>query len=347
MSDPAGLHLLLEALRAEARGAKLPADRLEPAAVEAALAIAARNKILSRVAGAFSGANHDQHFADQKLAVFGSNSIVIRETIRLCALLRREEIGFAVVKGPFQQNAIYGDYFVRGALDIDLLVGRKDFLRTRAVLQADGYHLLSRSVWWWAFLGEQHLARTGPSGTAVDLHWSLHQPGTPVSREAGRFITEARHLRHNGIDVPILSERHTALLTVVSMAKAIYNREPAGAYLLDLFAMLKAGSPEAVGSFADYARTAGLGGHAAIALRGLGDTFDIDISQSANTLPGTSRDELLGLIFTPEAPGLRMVRRRTLVWEFCDRNIWLYALELGRMGAAQIALKMFERQPAM
>jgi len=351
MSERAGLDILFDALRARQRGETVSLEGVPATAIGAAIAIAGHNKITSLVAQPLIGFEPSREVFDQhKLTAFYNNSMILRETLRVCGLLERARVRHVVVKGPLQQNLIYGDYFVRAALDIDVLVHRGDYVRARTALQGGDYTLLSPSIWWWAFLGEQHFDRPGVPGSSVDLHWSLHQPGTPASREAGRFIDEARRVRHNGVDIPILSDRHAALLAVISIAKALYNREPAGAHLLDLFAMLKSGAPEVVGSFMAEARQCGLGGHAAIALRALGHIFDADFSPSANgrpVLPGTTPDELVGLMFTPEAPGLKIARRRTLVWEFCDRNLWRYGLELGRMGAAQVALKMFERQPAV
>ena len=152
-------------------------------------------------------------------------------------LLRARQIDFVFLKGPFQQQLLYDDHFMKPSGDVDVLVSPAGFFPARDALRSIGYEVAgkSRSVWWVRFLGEQHMTRgDGPRPSTVDLHYRLQQPGSPSPRDADGFLRRKRQLEIAGATVPFTSAADTLLLSCISVAKALFNREPCAGYVCDV-----------------------------------------------------------------------------------------------------------------
>jgi hypothetical protein len=160
------------------------------------------------------------------------------------------------------------------------------------------------------------------------------------------LLDEAQEVEVGGMKIPTLNARSGMLLCTISIAKALYNREPSGAYLCDLYAGLMAATPLAINSFFTLARTAGLGGHAAVSLRLMNEVFGLGLALGDNhrsVLGAVAGDDLVRMVLLPRDPATRWPKRRQMLWEFCERQPMRYSRELARVFGSEVARRVFER----
>lgn len=95
------------------------------------------------------------------------------------ACLGSAGLPFVVVKGPVLVERLYASPDLRSYVDLDLLVRPTDLGAAVSALEAGGCILLDAN---WPLLqraGVHELRLLGPTGGAIDLHWSLGKgPGT-------------------------------------------------------------------------------------------------------------------------------------------------------------------------
>ena len=102
---------------------------------------------------------------------------LVGKQLKLYRRLKENGIAVAIFKGPVLSQMAYGDMSLRQAGDIDVLISRRDFDRTRQVLETLGYQMTPSLTG--AQLGS-HLAShceiqfvRDDWFTVVDLHWAL------------------------------------------------------------------------------------------------------------------------------------------------------------------------------
>ena len=275
-----------------------------------------------------------------------ANSALLNELTTIAPALRATGLPFLVIKGPLQQKILYGTFFQRPAADLDLLVRRPDFARFKELLTAAGYALTTPSIWWRGVLGEEHFRGTAPPHIAIDLHYRVHQPGAPAPYDTRRLLEEVQEIEISGTKIPTLTALGGMLLCTISIAKALYNREPSGAYLCDLYAGLMAATPNAINSFFTLARSIGLGGHAAVSLRLMSELFDLELDLGAgyrDPLRGVAGADLLRMVLLPRDAATHWPRRRQMLWELCERQPARYGAELLRVFGSELTRHLFER----
>lgn len=279
-----------------------------------------------------------------------TNSAILGELMALMPALKANGRRFVVIKGPLQQHILHGTFFQRPAADLDILVGRRDFARFKELFVAAGYGLTTPSLWWRGVLGEEHFRKTSPPHLAIDLHHRLHQPGAPAPYGTAGLLDEVQEVDLRGIKIPTLTARSGMLLCTISIAKALYNREPSGAYLCDLYAGLMAAAPDAINSFFTLARSVGLGGHAAVSLRLMSEVFGLGLDLGEpyrRVLDNVASRDLVRIVLLPRDPATRWPTRRRMLWEFCERRPGRYSRELARVLGSELTRRLFERgEPA-
>jgi len=345
MADQFALDVVVVALR-NALGHSASVPPIPPTLMRDVLMIARQNKILSLLQSQLSGATGDDWSLADTAATMATNSALLRELCSLVPRLQAAGLKFLVIKGPVQQRLIHGTFFQRPAADLDILVRAEDFPRTKQLLAEFGYELATPSVWWRSVLGEEHFRKRAVPHLAVDLHHRVHQPGAPAPYDAGRLFSNTEGVAFNGTRIPTLTALDAMLLCTISIAKALYNREPCAAYLCDLYVWLMAGTPGAVGSFLSTARSAGLGGHAVLALSLMDALFDSHSAVGAgrmHALPNITQQELLRMILVPRDPSTRWPRRRDMLWELCERQPARYGREFARVLGSELTRRLFER----
>lgn len=105
------------------------------------------------------------------------------EAVRIVAMLTDAGIEVVPIKGPVLSQQIYGDPAMRQSVDIDLLVGWRDFRRAFDEMRGHGFRLLGNEPPWgdWRIETWRTLAKdvtlVDPSGRlCVELHHRLKSP---------------------------------------------------------------------------------------------------------------------------------------------------------------------------
>lgn len=278
------------------------------------------------------------------------NSSCIMDSMAMHGVLRDRDIDFVFLKGPFQQQLLYGDHFMKPSGDVDILVSSSGFFKARDALRAIGYEVAgkSRSVWWVRFLGEQHMIRTaGSTSSTVDLHYRLQQPGSPSPRDTDGFLRRKRPVEIAGTSVPFISATDTLLLSCISVAKALFNREPCAGYVCDVRASASRLSTAEQQNVLDYATEQGLVDTLLLGLRAadvlLGGAGTLLSERATRILSRIGNEDLLNMVIAPWLSSLRWPQRRTVLWELCGRAPVRYMAEAGWAASADLSRRIFER----
>jgi hypothetical protein len=309
--------------------------------------IAVANKILLYVAEPLREQLNPSELAtvaDYKFRTFQVNSTLLRESLAVCATLQAIQTPFIYMKGPLQQRLVYGDFFTRPVADIDILLPRRDHRRAAKSLEALGYNSASTSLWWRLFLGEEHLVKQAARPTTIDLHYRLQQPGSPAPRRTSQYLQDVEKITFGGTELPALARRNIPLLSAISIAKGLYNREATAAHVCDLFVLLQA-DPVAITRFIKDAKDQGLIGTALLALRAVSGLFGVTFQQvieTASVLTSIPDTTLTRMILTPDDPDLVWPMRRQVLWELCLGQPAQYSKEVARALASEAALRLFE-----
>lgn len=284
-----------------------------------------------------------------KARTVAMNARAIADTLSVGAALTSAGISFVVMKGVCQQKLLYGEFFAKPVGDVDILVGSRDYGRARAVLEKAGFAVADRcrSLWWRFFLGEQHLMRAGNPPVTVDLHYRLQQPGSPSPREPSAFIRQHEMMEMAGARVPVISRIHRPLLSAISIAKALFNREACGGYVLDFYASVRGVTDEERVALLTEAERQGLGNTVLLGFRTasllFGERLAVGEPMGPKVLCATSDDDLTAMVLTPWANGIRWPHRRDVLRELCGSDALRYAGEVGWAATADLCRRWFER----
>jgi hypothetical protein len=279
------------------------------------------------------------------------NSINLATINRIVPALESAGLDFLVFKGPVHQQIVYGDYFVRPSGDVDVLTPRRHYDRAAQVLLELGYEMPEEctSPWWKHFLGEQHFFPPNRSLATVDLHHLTQQPGCPAPRHLADYIDRRTEIALGRIMVPTLPAIDAALLSSISLVKAIVHHEVAASYAMDLKRSLTIMSRLEREALIALARRQGLLNTFRFAVgctEGLFGAFtgepDLNPKRLASALP-----DLTAIMLTPWLPSIRWPKRRQLLWSLCDRSpaigrLGTYAIETTRALSSEICRRMFE-----
>lgn len=284
-----------------------------------------------------------------KARTVAMNARAIADTLSVSAALASAGIAFVVMKGVCQQKILYGEYFAKPVGDVDILVGSRDYGRARAVLEAGGFAVAEgcRSLWWRLFLGEQHMVKTGNPPFTVDLHYRLQQPGSPSPRDPSAFIRQHETVEMAGARIPVISRAHRPILSAMSIAKALFNREACGGYVLDFYASVKGMTDEERLALLGDAERQGLGNTVLLGFRAasllFGEGFAASDSSRPKVLRATSDSDLTAMMLAPWTSGIRWPHRRDVLRELCGRDVIRYAGEAGWAATADLCRRWFER----
>lgn len=249
-------------------------------------------------------------------------------------------------KGPLQQKILYGDFFAKPCGDADVLVSREDFAEASSVLVESGFTLPDEcgSIWWRTFLGEQHLFRPKFGFVSVDLHHRIQQPGCPAPRKLQSFLDNP-HLLHLGTNnVPTANLPHIALIAAMNLVKAIYHREAAGSYAMDIVTALRRMTQEELDHTHQEAEAQGLRQTMAFASRASAVTFAVAdrFTNGAMELP-VPENRLRELLIYPEDRAIVFPKRRKMLNYLCDRTLPDLPVEALRWGLSEGARTMMRR----
>jgi hypothetical protein len=270
------------------------------------------------------------------------NGSGLRTLHKVAPVLAAAGIRFAVFKGPLQQLLLTGDSFDRPASDVDLLVANRDFDRVVGLLRGLGYVLPSEcdSQWWRTYLGEQHLFPKDPSLATIDLHHRTQQPGCPSPRRPQALLESLQAVKVGELSIPTLNPASMALLSAISIVKALIHREAAGAHVLDFARMMQSASPQDRQAIGRAAAAQGLARAHDLALQAVDAFCGL---RSAGRRPAiVDEATLLAMLLTPDDPAIDWPKRRRLLWYLTDGESLPgraahYLKEVGWAGAAELS----------
>lgn len=325
-SVPPELRLVLDLLKRQVLGSAI--HDVVPASIDwdDFLRIAQENRLLLMTARTLqeSGAATPQRVGDvirrYRALTFrlnGANLVQFRSVMAALQAAGIEAVGY---KGPATLAALYGDGFVRPSTDIDLLVRKRDFRRAGAALERLGYRTPkgADTIWWRRFLGEQHYF--SPHGPSIDLHHLVQQPGCPSPRSLEGFFRSRAEAIPGGTGGAILSPLYSCLVACLSLAKAVANREPAGAYACDIAVYIAGCSGEERQQLVETARKERLYRTLCFGLRTASVLFGVgkNTRHVARVLKFLSDDDLVRLVLDPVGTGRPRFWRTRVLMSLCD-----------------------------
>ncbi|WP_306256555.1 glycosyltransferase [Pararhizobium sp. IMCC21322] len=261
------------------------------------------------------------------------NAACLAHISKISNALVKADVEFIVFKGVIQQKILYGSYFVKPAGDVDLLVHGNDFKRARDVLGTAGFAVVDRtdSSWWVNFLGEQHFEPHLPGSPAIDLHYRIQQPGSPQPTDTGEFIKRKQFVDVAGIKVPFMHPDDFLLMSSISIAKAMFNREPCGGHIADVHASLCNLRTQDITAIQAFSKQQGLSAILSLGLRSAKAVLNVDHPMTKTPEPeilaSVSDASLKNLLLLPEKNASNWPKRRQVLWELCERSPARFASE--------------------
>lgn len=233
---------------------------------------------------------------------------------KVAPCLAKAGIDALVIKGPLQQDRVFGTPFERAATDADLWVHAGQRAAAATVLIAAGYREYAEcsSPWWRVFLGEAHFAPPNPGLSEVDLHHRLGQAGLPMPAKPELFFEQSRQDSPYSASARLPSPQHAFLITCLALIKGVVAGEPVGHYALEVAMTSRRADRHLAALILSAAREQRMERIVALALALSGKTFAVDLN-----LPGFARIE------APDAARYMILARqpvwsrRRLVWAAC------------------------------
>ena len=152
---------------------------------------------------------------------------LVGKQLKLYRLLKENGIAVAIFKGSVLSQMAYGDSSLRQAGDIDVLISRRDFDRTRRVLESLGYELAP------ALSGAQlasHLAShcelqfvRDDWFTVVDLHWALAPKSFTFKVETEELLARSQTVEIGGVEIETLATEDLIVYLSMHGAKHLWR----------------------------------------------------------------------------------------------------------------------------
>lgn len=145
----------------------------------------------------------------------------IEELCRLANVLHENGVEFRVMRGPVLSVLCFGVADRREFSDLDILVARRDRLRTRHLLEQEGYHTPVRSE-----LGAepnrsyQMFARQANVG--VDLHWSVAPAWLPIGTTFDAMARPPAWVTINDTRIPVFPKEETLVIQCIQCIKTAW-----------------------------------------------------------------------------------------------------------------------------
>jgi hypothetical protein len=152
---------------------------------------------------------------------------LLGKQLKLYRLLKENGIAAAILKGSVLSQMAYGDISLRQAGDIDVLISRRDFERTRRVLESLGYQMTP------SLTGAQlasHLAShceiqfvRDDWFTVVDLHWALAPKSFTFNLEIDELLARLQTVEVGGAQIETLATEDLVVYLSMHGAKHLWR----------------------------------------------------------------------------------------------------------------------------
>ena len=162
-------------------------------------------------------------------SVANSQSILhlIAKQLRVYKLFKENEIPVALFKGPLLAQMAYGDFSLRQAGDIDMLIHRQHFTRARSLLESLGYEMYPKLT---APQLASHLNNhceiqfvRDDWFTVVDLHWDLAPRSFVFKLKADEVMSRLQSVSLAGTVVETFSAEDSVLYQAMHGAKHLWR----------------------------------------------------------------------------------------------------------------------------
>jgi hypothetical protein len=152
---------------------------------------------------------------------------LVGKQLKLFHLFRENSIPTAIFKGSALAQAAYGDFSLRQAGDIDVLISRRDFHRAKLLLESLGYqtwpHLTAAQL-------NSHLASNCEIQfvrddwfTIVDLHWALAPKSFVFKMETDELLSRLQPVAIAGTEIQTLATEDLIVYLSMHGAKHLWR----------------------------------------------------------------------------------------------------------------------------
>ena len=152
---------------------------------------------------------------------------LVGKQLRLCRQLKQNGIAAAIFKGSVLSQMAYGDMSLRQAGDIDVLISRRDFARTRQVLESLGYQMSPS-------LTDAQLASHLSSHceiqfvrddwfTVVDLHWALAPKTFTFNVDSDELLSRLQTIEIAGAEIETFATEDLIVYLSMHGAKHLWR----------------------------------------------------------------------------------------------------------------------------
>ena len=232
---------------------------------------------------------------------------LLGKQLKLHRLLKENGIAAAILKGSVLSQMAYGDISLRQAGDIDVLISRRDFQRTRHVLESLGYQMTPS-------LTDTQLASHLASHceiqfvrddwfTVVDLHWALAPKSFTFNVETDDLLARLQTVAVGGSQIETLATEDLIVYLSMHGAKHLWRAVEWISSLGELIRGAESISWDAVVERAAKAHATRMLG---LALRLVEAVSQIDVRllKELNSEPSLKRmsDEVLATVFAVAGP---------------------------------------------
>ena len=148
--------------------------------------------------------------------------------LRIYQLFKENRIPLAIFKGPLLSEMAYGDFALRQAGDIDILISRNHFTRARTLLESLGYEMTPKLT---PAQLASHLSNhceiqfmRDEWFTVVDLHWELAPRSFVFKVNADEVMSRLQTVSFAGTTVETFGAEDLVLYQAMHGAKHLWRR---------------------------------------------------------------------------------------------------------------------------
>lgn len=152
---------------------------------------------------------------------------LVGKQLKFYRLLKDHDIPVAILKGSALAQSAYGDISLRQAGDIDVLISRAHFDRTRLLLESLGYQMTPQLT---AAQLSSHLATNCEIQfvrddwfTIVDLHWALAPKSFVFKMETDELLSRLQPVTIAGTDIDTLATEDLIVYLSMHGAKHLWR----------------------------------------------------------------------------------------------------------------------------
>jgi hypothetical protein len=193
-------------------------------------------------------------------AIWSMTSRSLTTIYKLSKILGECNIGHIFLKGPLLAKQLYADPFFRMATDVDILIDKKDLGIAIPLMRRHSYDLLPecRSLYWRAFLGEQHFVTEDDALTTLDLHTNVRHPAGFSGGLTQALLKNRMDMALGNLSVSVPDGPDAYLLAAIYLVKSLLKQEPAAGHALDCALLKKMIGADGIRLAAERARDRGL-----------------------------------------------------------------------------------------